>query len=67
MYGTTTGIAEDVNLDGKINFITAGETGTLYNYAVEWYLKKLLIKVPIFLAFVYVKTTFVRPEYFDLF
>ena len=35
MYGTTTGIAEDVNLDGKINFITAGETGTLYNYAVE--------------------------------
>ena len=35
MYGITTGIAEDVNLDGKINFITAGESGTLYNYAVE--------------------------------
>ena len=35
MYGTTTGIAEDMNLDGKINFITAGESGTLYNYAVE--------------------------------
>ena len=30
-----TGIAEDMNLDGKINFITAGESGTLYNYAVE--------------------------------
>ena len=35
MYGTTTGITEDMNLDGKINFITAGESGTLYNYAVE--------------------------------
>ncbi len=35
MYGTTTGTAEDINLDGKINFITAGESGTLYNYAVE--------------------------------
>ena len=35
MYGITTGIAEDVNLDGKINFITAGESGILYNYAVE--------------------------------
>ena len=35
MYGKTTGIAEDMNLDGKINFITAGESGTLYNYAVE--------------------------------
>ena len=34
MYETT-GIAEDMNLDGKINFITAGESGTLYNYAVE--------------------------------
>ena len=35
MYGKTTGIAEDINLDGKLNFITAGESGTLYNYAVE--------------------------------
>ena len=35
MYGKTTGIAEDINLDGKINFITAGEYGTLYNYTVE--------------------------------
>ena len=35
MYGITTGIAEDMNLDGKLNFIAAGESGTLYNYAVE--------------------------------
>ena len=40
MYGKTTGILEDMNLDGKINFITAGESGTLYNYAVEWWSKK---------------------------
>ena len=35
MYGITTGIAEDINLDGNINFITAGETGTIYNYVLE--------------------------------
>ena len=42
MYGTKTGIAEDMNLDGKINFITAGESGTLYNYAVEWFYNKVI-------------------------
>ena len=35
MYGITTGITEDINLDGNINFITAGESGTIYNYVVE--------------------------------
>ena len=35
MYGTTSGISEDINLDGRLNFITTGESGALYNYAVE--------------------------------
>ena len=35
MYGKTTGITEDLNLDGKINFIIADESGTIYNYTVE--------------------------------
>ena len=35
MYGKTTGITEDLNLDGKINFIIAGESGTIYNYTIE--------------------------------
>lgn len=35
MYGKSTGITEDLNLDGKINFIIADESGTIYNYTVE--------------------------------
>jgi len=35
LYGKTTGIVEDTDLDGKLNFITAGESGIIYNYAAE--------------------------------
>ena len=35
IYGKTTGIVEDTDLDGKLNFITAGESGIIYNYAAE--------------------------------
>ena len=35
LYGTTSGVLEDLNLDGKLNFIVGGESGIIYNYAAE--------------------------------
>jgi len=35
LYGTTSGILEDLELNGKLNFIVGGESGMIYNYAAE--------------------------------
>ncbi len=35
VYGKTTGILKDINLDTKLNFIVGGESGMLYNYSAE--------------------------------
>mgnify|MGYP003385387250 FL=1 len=35
LYGTTSGILEDLDLDGKLNFIVGAESGIIYNYAAE--------------------------------
>lgn len=35
LYGKTTGIARDIDLDDKLNFIVGGESGIIYNYAAE--------------------------------
>ena len=35
LYGKTTGVLQDLNNDGELNLITSGETGTIFNYAVD--------------------------------
>lgn len=35
LYGKTTGILNDIDLDEKLNFIVGGESGIIYNYAAE--------------------------------
>jgi hypothetical protein len=35
LYGKTTGIIRDIDLDQKLNFIIGGESGMLYNYSAE--------------------------------
>lgn len=35
LYGKTTGIIRDIDLDEKLNFIIGGESGMLYNYSAE--------------------------------
>ena len=35
IYGKTSGILQDTDLDGKLNFIIGGESGLIYNYAAE--------------------------------
>ena len=35
LYGITSGILKDIDLDEKLNFIVGGESGIIYNYAVE--------------------------------
>ena len=35
LYGKTTGILKDIDLDDKLNFIVGGESGMLYNYSAE--------------------------------
>ena len=35
LYGTTSGILKDLDLNGKLNFIVGGESGIIYNYAAE--------------------------------
>ena len=35
LYGKTSGIARDIDLDGKLNFIVGGESGMIYNYSAE--------------------------------
>jgi hypothetical protein len=35
LYGKTTGILKDIDLDNKLNFIVGGESGMLYNYSAE--------------------------------
>ena len=35
LYGSTNGFLEDLDLNGKLNFIVGGESGIIYNYAVD--------------------------------
>jgi hypothetical protein len=35
LYGSTTGVLKDLNNDGELNLITSGESGTIFNYAVD--------------------------------
>ncbi|MAZ31132.1 MAG: hypothetical protein CMP57_03455 [Flavobacteriales bacterium] len=35
IYGTTLGILEDLNNNGKVNLISSGESGTIFNYSVD--------------------------------
>ena len=35
LYGKTTGILRDIDLDKKLNFIVGGESGMIYNYSAE--------------------------------
>ena len=35
LYGTTSGILKDLDLNGKLNFIVGGESGIIYNYSAE--------------------------------
>ena len=35
LYGKTTGIVRDIDLDKNLNFIVGGESGMIYNYSAE--------------------------------
>ncbi|MCH1437718.1 MAG: hypothetical protein L7U70_06510 [Flavobacteriales bacterium] len=35
VYGTTNGVLEDIDLDGKLNYLIGGDSGMIYNYLVE--------------------------------
>lgn len=35
IYGKTSGILEDLNNNGKLNLISSGESGTIFNYSVN--------------------------------
>ena len=35
LYGQTSGILKDIDLDKKLNFIIGGESGMIYNYSAE--------------------------------
>ena len=35
LYGKTSGILKDIDLDEKLNYIVGGESGMLYNYSAE--------------------------------
>lgn len=35
VYGKTNGITNDIDLDGKLNYLIGGESGMIYNYVVE--------------------------------
>ena len=35
LYGSTTGVLQDLNNDGELNLLTSGESGTIFNYKVD--------------------------------
>ena len=35
VYGITNGVIEDIDLDGKLNYLIGGDSGMIYNYLVE--------------------------------